>query len=370
MNGLGSPLRCRNGGDRVGRRGPAAVRAGRRNPERLRLQTQCLQLSEFPVCWIKEAALGGPGSTEYFRAGHITCRMMAAERDESDGTAGHLHEHLRAVGVAGHVWVLNQRRGHRAYLADVLAGEPAELVELVHPHVDGDATAVCTELHRRRLLIPLVTRDEVDSAEATAVNSVPELPQRRNEPAPVSHLQRHPGRCGDLTGEPGLLGAHPARLLAQDRQPGRGDLPDDRPMLIAGSRDEHSVQGGTVQHLCHVGVQLHARPGQPFPDPGQGFSDRGDRHRAGPCEGTQVGAPHPARTDESEPEDGRHSQSQCGQARAVIPLILGGLNKTLGRLWQDVLLDHEPTRKSDRAQPVEHVGDIQVPPAEHAECFA
>ena len=65
-------------------------------------------------------------------------------------------------------WLADGR--HRLEAGDVLAAQPAELVELVHPHVDGDPAAVAAELVARQLVVPLV---------AAQLEDLPQLARRR-----------------------------------------------------------------------------------------------------------------------------------------------------------------------------------------------
>jgi len=99
---------------------------------------------------------------------------------------------LRAVHVGDLVGCRAGR--YHGQARDVLAGQPAQLIELVHAHVDRDPAAVRAEHRRRRPLVPLVTGDQVDDAELARGDPVMQLPQARHEPPPVGHLQRNPGR--------------------------------------------------------------------------------------------------------------------------------------------------------------------------------
>src|SRR5437764_608264 len=82
--------------------------------------------------------------------------------------------------------------GVRHHVDDVLAEEPARLLDLVNAHVEVDAAAVLAEAERRRQLIPLGADQQVQLAELTRVDPLLQLLQTRDEPAPVADLQREP----------------------------------------------------------------------------------------------------------------------------------------------------------------------------------
>ncbi len=64
---------------------------------------------------------------------------------------------------------------------ELLAQEPANLVELVHSHVDRDPAAVDPELSRGRLLVPLVAHHLVDLPEHAGGDFLAQRPQRGHE---------------------------------------------------------------------------------------------------------------------------------------------------------------------------------------------
>jgi hypothetical protein len=100
-----------------------------------------------------------------------------AERDQRGGPAGKGAEHLGADGVAGDGRVRQGPRGDSLEPADLLAGEPADLIELMHSHVHEDAPATRAEARRRRLLVPLIAGDMIEIAQLAGDDTRLQLPQ-------------------------------------------------------------------------------------------------------------------------------------------------------------------------------------------------
>ena len=80
---------------------------------------------------------------------------------------------------------------------EFLAAEPADLVELVHAHVDEDAAAAGAECRGRRFAVPLIAGDEIQRAQFAVGDTLPQALQRRHEAAPVGDLQLHVVPLGD-----------------------------------------------------------------------------------------------------------------------------------------------------------------------------
>ena len=85
---------------------------------------------------------------------------------------------------------------------------------------------------------------------------VPQRAQRRDVTPPVGDLERHARGRGGLGRGGGLRHGQPARLLAQDRQPPRGDLGDDRQVLVARHHDQDPVDSGAVQRVMSAAMPL------------------------------------------------------------------------------------------------------------------
>ena len=114
--------------------------------------------------------------------------VVPAQRDEPGGAAGQGQDHLGAVHIRYAIRCGTGR--HRGQAGDVLAGQPAQLVELVHAHVDRDPAAVRPEVRRRRPLVPLVAGDQVDDPEVAVRAPVVQLMYRRNAPSRGSSHRR------------------------------------------------------------------------------------------------------------------------------------------------------------------------------------
>src|SRR5438477_5504942 len=133
-------------------------------------------------------------------------------------------------------------------------------------------------------------------------------PAERLEPRdiapPVGNLERDAVPFDGLFDLPDLYAREPTRLLAQDGQARLGNLDHERRVEVARGGDEDAVHALRVEELSEV------REGREPP-----FGDRGPRRlhrlddgrhrdagRASEC--AQVGATHPSRTDQPEPEHG------------------------------------------------------------------
>jgi len=166
--------------------------------------------------------------------------------------------------------------------------------------------AVGAEGRRRRLVVPLVAGHQVDHAQVAAGDPGPQRPQRGHIAPPVRDLERHAGRRGGGDRRAGLPGGHPARLLAQHRQAAGGDRGDELGVLVAGRRDQDPVHGRVIQQLPHVRVERRAGVRNRVAAALRHLGDRRHRHLPGPGQGPHVGAAHPARPDQAQPEGRRH----------------------------------------------------------------
>ena len=179
-DGCACLLGCLQGGYGVGAGGALARAAAGERGEALGLPPHRLQLGPLPLRRVEEVAAHGAAGAERLRARHVARGVIPAQRDEAGAAAGQLRDHLRAVHVRGLVRGLAEPAGdqagrHRRQAGDVLAGQPAELIELVHAHVDEDAAAVGAERRRRRLQVPLVAGHQVDGAQLTGGHPLAQL---------------------------------------------------------------------------------------------------------------------------------------------------------------------------------------------------
>src|SRR5215470_19692619 len=107
--------------------------------------------------------------------------MVPPERDGTHPGSRQPRESMRAVHVTGRRVTDYDRRGQPD---DLLAGKPAELVELVHAHVDEDPAAVRPERRRRWRLVPLLAAHQVDRAELAAQQLLAQRLKGGHVPAP------------------------------------------------------------------------------------------------------------------------------------------------------------------------------------------
>src|SRR5205823_7001002 len=114
----------------------------------------------------------------------------------------------RLAGGAG------RDRGDRA---ELLAGEPPGLVELVDAHVDEDAAAAASEGGSGWLPVPLEAGDRVHTAEPSGGHALTESLEAGHEPAPESDLQRQPGLGRQTRCLTRLFHRDADRLLTEDR---------------------------------------------------------------------------------------------------------------------------------------------------------
>ena len=154
----------------------------------------------------------------------------------------------------------------------LLAAEPADLVELVHAHVDEDAAAAGVELRRRRFAIPLVAGEEIQRAQFAIGDALTQALQRRHEAAPIRDLQLHRAARGDRRGLARLIRRDAARLLAQDRQrrPRQSASPGTRCSVLGAATSTPSSPparsiavdiGVHVPHRRHAAMRATAADG-------------------------------------------------------------------------------------------------------------
>ena len=212
----------------------------------------------------------------------------------------------------------------RSGCGDVLAGQPAELIELVHAHVDRRCRRCAPGTRPTAAPRPTGSRSPGGRrpAHRAAIRSR-SAPQRGHVPPPVGDLERHARRRGGLGRGTGLRGGQPARLLAQDRQAARGDLGDD--LAGAGRSARRSAprrrRRGPASPRC---------PGTP-PTPGAATARRASADtsamavtatRSEPASARRWVRPiRPAPISPSR-NGAAMSQPPRGEERAVVPLFL------------------------------------------------
>ena len=147
-----------------------------------------------------------------------------------------------------------EARRHGVELVDLLPGEPARLVELVHAHVDGDAAAAGAEGGRRRRSVPLPAGNPRDLAEVARRDPLAKVHELGHEAPPIADLQRDPRGGGRRRRLARLVRAQAARLLAEHRHACRGEARDERDVQVRGRGDEHRVEAARRQELVDVGV--------------------------------------------------------------------------------------------------------------------
>src|SRR5262249_18921292 len=166
------------------------------------------------------AFLRVPGAEDLDLA-NVAEREPPAERDQPGGAAGKGAQHLGALGVAGDGRVGQSPRGDGVERPDLLAGRPADLVELMDGHVHEDPPAARAEARWRRLLVPLIAGGEIEVTQLATDDARLQRLQAGHEAPPVGDLERYTGGSGDGGRFLPLAGAEAAVLLAEARNSGR-----------------------------------------------------------------------------------------------------------------------------------------------------
>ena len=167
------PARPRRRGSTRRSSGPPAANVG----EALCLAHERVELGLLAVLRVEEVAAHGVARPEDLDPGHVAAGEVAAERHERGRAAGQLRERLGAVDVAGRgVRVGARWPGDRVDRRELLAAEPADLVELVHAHVPKMPPLRARNAALRRLAVPLEAGEQVDLAELARVDSLAAAP--------------------------------------------------------------------------------------------------------------------------------------------------------------------------------------------------
>ena len=188
-----------------------------------------------------------------------------------------------------------RRVGRDVDVADFLAGEPADLVDLMHPHVDEDPAAVRTELHAGWSLVPLGAHREMQGTHPTRGDPPAQVLQRGNEPAPIGHLQGHTvfGRRR-LPASRASAALSPHGFSQRIGKTGAGDLSDQREVLIGRRRYQHAIDTAGFQHRRKRRIHRQATPAQRFGRRLMGLRHCHDPDRGRRVQGADVGSPHAA----------------------------------------------------------------------------
>src|SRR5689334_11127411 len=95
---------------------------------------------------------------------------------------------MSALGIARPRLGGDARRD-RSDRLELLARQPAGLVELVHAHVDEDPAAVSSKIGAGGRAVPLKVRHAVEVAQLTCADALAQLPQRRHKASPKADLE-------------------------------------------------------------------------------------------------------------------------------------------------------------------------------------
>jgi hypothetical protein len=166
---------------RIGAAGGAHGRAAHRCREGIQLGGDPGQYHLLALLGPDEGQPLVPARSDHLHPARVRMREPPSERDGRKRAARQPQRDHRARLVAGGG---RQRR----HLLDLLPGQPAQLVDLVHTHVDDDSAAAPLELGRRRVLIPLVEDDQRQLAESPCGDPLPQRHQLRQKPAVVPDL--------------------------------------------------------------------------------------------------------------------------------------------------------------------------------------
>src|SRR4029079_7648007 len=277
--------------------------APREGREALGLTKERIQLGLLAVLRVQEVGTHRVAGPEDLDPGHVPTGEIAAEGHKRGRTAGEPRHGLGAVGVAGGVvGVRAERTRNGGDLAEVLAAEPADLVELVHAHVPEDAAAGRPERGAGRLLVPLGACEQMDLAELAALDLLPQCLEGGNVPPPIRDLEWHAVAVDGLLGLADPCAREATWLLAQDRQAGRRNLCDQLDVERSGSGDQHGVDAARGEELRDVLEHRSPRFGHGRACLRAGLDPRRrlDGGRSG--ERAEMGPAHASGTDQPEAE--------------------------------------------------------------------
>ena len=275
--------------DRIGSRCAARFAATHPGGERFCLPTQRIEKYRIAIRRPEESAILGIARAECLDAADIAERIAAAKRDQR-GAAARQAWPMPVRSPRRHT-----RRGIEAN--ELLAAEPADLVEFVHAHVDEDATAAGLELCGWRFAIPLVAVEAIKLAELAGHDAPAQVLQRGHEAAPVGDLEFHAVTFGNRGGLTRVFRGDAAWFLAQYRQAGSGDLSDQ-------GQDAACWAQQSARHQCPPRAAS-----QPYRHEVQG---RNRARRREPCPMVRRQRPHAPCRYPTEPSDAR---VPCGQPR-------------------------------------------------------
>jgi hypothetical protein len=192
-------------------------------------------------------------------------------------------------------------RGCDLHQADeLLAREPADLVELVHAHVDRNPAARTAELGTRRVGIPLPAGDERDLTQLSGEDAPSQFHELRYESSPVADLQQHPRVLAGATRGRDLLRRGAARLLTQDRKLQCRTCCDELSMQRRRRGDQHCLDATGGDRTLDTRVRPYSRADRlgACERTGRRIDDRHNPHRWRPGERSQVRTAHAPRTND------------------------------------------------------------------------
>src|SRR6185437_5973729 len=130
------------------------------------------------ILWVEEVGADRVPRPEDLDPGHVADGVVPTQGHERARATGQARDGLGAVGIARRLGVGAREPGHRGNLAELLAAQPAHLVELVDAHVPEDPAAAGAKLRARRLPVPLRAGVEVDLPELALLDALTQFLQR------------------------------------------------------------------------------------------------------------------------------------------------------------------------------------------------
>ncbi len=203
-------------------------------------------------------------------------------------------------------------------LSDLLAGHPAERVEVVDRGVAEEPSGDRDVGIRGRLVVVGDEADQVDGAQFTALHHPAGLPVGRVEPALEADLDGRSCRLDLVDQSDGLVEVEGERLLAEDRQAPVHGHRHEPSVGVGRGGHEHGV--GRVESL--LGTRGHAASDRFRGLPGAGRVDVGDDQLYVRLSRDQptVELPDPAGADECD----LHFPLRLGTPTLVRPQWSGG----------------------------------------------
>ena len=209
-----------------------------------------------------ELATAGAERADHLDPAAVAMVEATAERDHRDSPTGQLSGGEHTLGVARDRLDRVDVAVDTACKRDVLAGEPAHHVELVHSHVEQRTAAREAEGGGGRFAVPLPRLDESDLAERTAGDLVAQRAQFGDEPAPVADLEWRAGRRRPVGGVLRVGALEPAWLLAQRGHACRHERIDEIAVQTRRGSDQRGVEPARAERRVERLVELEAASGE------------------------------------------------------------------------------------------------------------